>query len=176
MAKTRKDKEADVEKLVELLKTQRGAVFASVGGVTVKDMTKLRRELREAGVTFFVPKKTLLKRALEGTDVKGVPVESFFQAFAIAASQEDEVAPAKLLAVFQKEHETMQFLGGILDRAFVSREKVKELAKLPGKQELRGQLVGTIAAPMTGFLGVLQGTLRSLVGVLHAYQEKKATS
>jgi len=84
----------------------------------------------------------------------------------VAFGYQDEVAPAKILNDFAKNNEHLKILGGILENKFIDKMSVISLAKLPSKQELLGQLVGTIAAPMSGMLNVLQGNLRGLVRVL----------
>lgn len=92
-------------------------------------------------------------------------------------SYEDEVAPAKIIANFRKDKEKADkifFLGGILENKLLSKEEMESLSQLPSKPELYAKLVGSLNAPVSGFVNVLAGNLRGLVGVLKAISEKKA--
>jgi len=174
MAKKRPAKEESVAKVVELLKSARGLVFADYTGLTVKDLQDLRRQLRAQGVSYEVTKKTLLGRSLKAAGLNEITTEALKGSVSVAVSQTDEVEPARILVGFAKTHEKLQLLGGILEAKFIDGAKVRSLAKLPSKQELLGQLVGTIAAPLSGFVNVLQGNLRGLVQVLKVLSNKNA--
>jgi large subunit ribosomal protein L10 len=86
----------------------------------------------------------------------------------------DEVAPAQIIATFAKTHDVMTIFGGILEGKYIDAIKVTELSKLPSKEQLYAQLVGTLNAPISGFVNVLAGNLRGLVQVLNAIKEQKA--
>lgn len=168
MAKSRQAKEQSLQQVTRMLKKAKGVVFVDYAGLTVKDMQQLRRALTAKGVDFEVAKKTIMGRALKEAGLANVDVGSLNGMVSVATSGTDEVEPARELAAFAKTHDKMKLLGGVLEGAFVESTKVKELAKLPGKTELLGMLVGTMQAPVTGFVNVLQGNLRSLVQVLRA--------
>lgn len=172
MAKLRAKKEAEVAVLAEKLRSMKSAVLSTTSGLKVKDSTELRTALRNAGVDYLVAKKTLLRRALKEASFEHIDLGRVASSFSIAFSNEDEVAAAKALAKFKRTHETLEFLGGILDGAYVDGTRIMELALLPSKDELRARLVGTIAAPLSCFLSVLSGNLRGLVRVLHGRQEQ----
>jgi len=173
MAVTRKEKEALLSELETQLEGAKSVVFADYRGTTVKKISELRRELRKENVYAKVAKITLIKRALQkhGVDTSAM---DFKAPVALAVSKEDEVAPARILSNFAKENKNVQILMGVMDGRVVSKVEVAALASLPGKQELRGKLVGTIAAPMSGFVNVLAGNLRSLVYALNAIKEAKS--
>jgi large subunit ribosomal protein L10 len=173
MAKTRQAKEKVLSEVAAFLKKAKGLVFADYAGLTVKDMQELRRTLRSKGVSYEVVKKTILRRGLKEVGFDKVNVDNLKGMISVAVSESDEVEPAKQVMAFAKTHEKFQVLGGILETNFVDAAKVKELAKLPGKQELLGQLVGTIAAPISGLVNVLQGNLRGLVQVLSQIANSK---
>jgi large subunit ribosomal protein L10 len=173
MAKTRQAKEKVLSEVAAFLKKAKGLVFADYAGLTVKDMQELRRTLRSKGVSYEVVKKTILRRGLKEVGFDKVNVDNLKGMISVAVSESDEVEPAKQVMAFAKTHEKFQVLGGILETNFVDAAKVKELAKLPGKQELLGQLVGTIAAPISGLVNVLQGNLRGLVQVLSQIGNRK---
>lgn len=91
----------------------------------------------------------------------------------IIFSYEDEIAPAKILKDFQKEHKILKISGGILERNFIELNEVLKLANLPSKQELIAKVIGGINAPISGFVNVLAGNLRNFVCVLQAIEKQK---
>ena len=173
MPKTKQQKEEAVIQLAEALQSAKGAVFANFQGLTVQETEELRAKCREQGITCSAVKKTLVKLALEkiGLDVD---TKSFEGGIATFVGTEDEVAPAQIVADYAKGHEILSIFGGVLEGKFIDAAKVKELSKLPSKQVLLGQLVGTINAPVSGFVNVLAGNIRGLVTVLNAVKEVKA--
>ena len=94
--------------------------------------------------------------------------------FGTAIAFDDEVAPARVMMTFAKQHEALRMIAGVLEGKLLDREAVLALAKLPSKQELIGKAVGSIAAPLTGFVNVLAGNLRGLVYTLNAIRESKS--
>jgi len=166
MAKTREQKEQIVKNLEDKLSRMKSLIFSDYFGLTVKEMEELRKNLREKGGEYFVVPKTLLGLALKNTGMKDIDIKSIEGGMAVAFGFEDEIAPAKVLAEFSKKHEALKINGGILENAFIPKEKVLELAKLPTKIELIAKVVGSIKAPLSGLVGVCQGILRGLIGVL----------
>ncbi|MGB3073066.1 MAG: 50S ribosomal protein L10 [Candidatus Moraniibacteriota bacterium] len=154
-------------------KGSKALVFANFKGVSVKDITTLRRSLRETGSSWQVLKKTLLNRALDEVGVK-VDARALDGQVGVAFSV-DEVAAAKTIADFIKAHKdsTLSIVGGSLGSEALSVEAVKALAKLPSKDELRAKLVGTLQAPIAGFVRTLSGNLTGLVRVLGAVRDVK---
>lgn len=154
-------------------KGSKALVFANFKGVSVKDITTLRRSLRETGSSWQVLKKTLLNRALDEVGVK-VNARSLDGQVGVAFSS-DEVAAAKTIADFLKANKesTLSIVGGSLGSEALSVEAVKALAKLPSRDELRAQLVGTLQAPISGFVRTLSGNLTGLVRVLGAVRDAK---
>lgn len=148
----------------------KSVVFTHYRGLTVNDMTQLRAKLREAGGEMLVTKNTLLRIAFGNEalskDLVG-PTAAIF-------AYDDEISPLKVAADFVKGHDVFQLTAGYLDGRALTADEVKQLAKLPGKQEMRAQLVGTLAAPLSGFVNVLQGNIRGLVYALKAISEKKS--
>ena len=172
MAVTRKEKEQIMVELEASLVGARSIVFADYRGTTVKKIDDLRNRMRKENVHTKVAKITLIKRALQN---KGMDVSKldFKTPVAMVISKEDEVAPARIMSGFVRENKNTKILLGYVDSEVLSAAEVDALAALPGKQELRGQLVGTIAAPLSGFVNVLTGNLRSLVYVLQAIKDTK---
>lgn len=170
---TKVQKEALVKDVVERIQTSKAMVFANYKGVSVKDLTTLRRELRKSGSSWQVLKKTLLNIALKDAGVE-VDGRGLSGQIGVAYSG-DEVAAAKVLSDFIKANKETQFEieGGALGAKGLSVEEVKALAKLPSQDELRAKLVGTLQAPVSGFVRVLGGNLSGLVRILKAIEEKK---
>ena len=171
---TRQVKETLVAELVEKIKSSKAVVYANYKGVTVKDLTGMRKELAKSGSSWQVMKKTLLNIALKEAGVEG-NVRELPGQIGVAFSA-DEVAAAKTLADFVKANKGTQFSieGGALGEKMSSVDEVKALAKLPSRDELRAVLVGTLQAPISGFVRTLSGNLSGLVRVLKAVEEKKA--
>lgn len=172
MAQTKVQKEVIVKDLVEKLKSSKAVVFSDYKGLNVKDMTTLRRDLRVEGVDLKVLKKTLMQIALKDAGIE-MDVKKLEGQIAIAVSSRDEVAAAKIIAKLAKVNENLKIAGGILGTKELSAEEVNALAKLPSKEELLAKLVGTLNAPVSGFVNVLAGNMRGLVTVLKAVADKK---
>ncbi len=173
MAKSRASKVATAKSLSESLASAKGVVMADFTGLGVKELQELRKNLRDKGISYEVVKKTVLKRSLSSAGLTEAAEANLPNgSVSLAVSQVDEVEAAKLLADYGKTHDKFKILGGILEKAFVNADKVNELSKLPSKQELLGQVVGSIASPLSGLVNVLQGNLRGLVQVFKAMSSK----
>ncbi len=173
MAKTRQQKETSVKDLVERIQAAKAVVFANFQGLKVSESEELRGQCREQNIDYLASKKTLLKHALSeaGYDQD---IKAFVGGIAVVLGHEDEVAPAQVIDRFAQKHEVATIYGGILEGKFIDAVKVKELAKLSSKPQLYAKLVGTINAPVSGFVNVLAGNLRGLVQVLNAVKESKS--
>jgi large subunit ribosomal protein L10 len=173
MAKSQVQKEQTIETLVSQFKSAKSVVFANFQGLKVKESEELRKLCRDENVLYMASKKTLVQKAIEQAGIAG-DVNSFVGSVSVAFGQGDEVAPARVLAEYAKKHEAVKLYGGLLEGNFIDGDKVKALAALPTKHQLLGQLVGTLNAPVSGFVNVLAGNLRGLVTVLDAIKEQKA--
>jgi len=173
MAKTRVQKEQALQDLTSGLKEAKAVVFANFQGLTVNETEEFRGICRDENIQFVASKKTLLKKALSGAGFD-VDTKSFEGGVAVVLGTDDEVAPAQLVAKFAKKHEKMAIFGGVLEGNFIDSVKVTELSKLPSKLELYARLVGTINAPVSGFVNVLAGNIRGFVTVLNAIKDAKA--
>lgn len=171
MAKSRSQKEQDLAELTDRLKSAKSIVLSEYRGTTVKDIDKFRRALSAEGVVSKVYKSPLIKKAFEAN---GFATDSldYKVPVIVSVSQEDEVAPARIIKTFGKEVKTIAILSGVLDGTVATKEQMIALAELPSKDQLRGQLVGTINAPVSGFVNVLAGNLRGLINVLNAVATK----
>lgn len=172
MAKSRSQKEQDLTELTDRVKGAKSIVLTEYRGTTVKNIDKFRRALSAEGIVSKVYKTPLIKKAFEANGIEASTLLDLKVPIILSVSQEDEVAPARIIKTFGKEVKTIGILSGVLDGAFASKEQMIVLADLPSKDQLRGQLVGTINAPVTGFVNVLAGNLRGLINVLNAVAQK----
>jgi large subunit ribosomal protein L10 len=173
MAKSKQQKVVALQTLDSQLRSAKSVVFANFQGLKVKDTEDLRKKCRTENVQFVATKKTLLIKALADAGI-AADVKGFEGGVAAIFGLTDEVAPAQITAEFAKTHETVTLFGGILEGTFIDSTKVKALAQLPNKQQLLGQLVGTLNAPISGFVNVLAGNMRGLVTVLNGIKDSKA--
>lgn len=170
---TKKQKHELVKGLTEEIKEAKSAVFVDFKGLKVKDVTALKKELRAADVRYNVVRKTLLDIALEEAGIKA-DVKGIEGQIAVSLSMGDEVSAAKIISKFAKANDNLKMVGGVLGTQVMSAAEVKALANIPSKEELLGKLVGTLNAPVSGFVNVLAGNIRGLVQVLNAVKEQKA--
>lgn len=170
MALTKEKKNAIVKDVTALLAESKMTVVAKYPGTTVKAMQQLRRDAAASGTTIHVIKNRLVIKALDQDSRWQAIDRTFLQGQVLYAfNPDDEVAPAQALATFAKLNPTLEFVGALAqDGKFLGSEDVKSLANLPTKLQLRGQLVGMFAAPLTGFMNVLSGNLRGVLNVLDA--------
>lgn len=173
MPRTKEQKKQIIEDLQEKLSRRKILIFTDIKGLPVSKMQALRKGLKKEGVDFKVTKKTLIKKAIEGRDF-GIDPKNLEGEIALAFGYKDEVTPAKLIYKFVRENEKVfGILGGILQNQFISKEKVLELARLPSYQELLAKMVGSLNAPISGFVNVLQGNLKNFVYVLKQIEADK---
>jgi large subunit ribosomal protein L10 len=173
MPKSRAQKEQLLSELTNSLGTAKSAVILSVQGVKVGEFESIRDELFKGGMYIHVAKNSLLKRALAEQN-QDVPADLLDQPVALVFSFEDEVAAAKAIAPFAKDIEALSMLGGMVNGSFINAKQVEALAKLPSREQLIAQLLGTLQAPVRGLATVLQGNLRGLVTVLTRISEQQA--
>ena len=168
MAISRDKKETLVAELAELFADAKGTVGATYAGLSVADMQALRKAAREQGVAIKVVKNRLVRVALSQNDkFKAADTSLLEGQLVYAFSSDDEVASAQVLAAFAKTHPAMQLVAGFDgDGNALDTATVKALADLPTKEQLQGQLVSVLAAPLTQFLGVANGAQRGFAQVL----------
>lgn len=174
MPKSRAQKAGIVEEIAARFRGMKAAAFSEVSGLTMEDADKLRAKAALQNVEVFIAKKTLLAMAAKEAGIEGLSANTLSGSILTAVGMSDEVSAAKLLKELMKEKETVKLVAGVLDGRMMSKEEVTQLASLPSKQELLQKLVGTLNAPVSGFVNVLAGNLRGLVTVLGAINEKKA--
>lgn len=167
-----KQKQEYVDQLAEKLKNSVAGVVVSYKGINVADDTKLRRELREAGVDYSVVKNTMLLLAVKKAGLEDLnPVLK--GSTALAVSSGDYIAAAKILSKFADTKKDFELKAGFVEGKVVDANGVKELAKMPAKEVLLAKALGGLNAPISGLVFVLNANLRGLAVVLNAIAEKK---
>jgi large subunit ribosomal protein L10 len=165
-------KKAEVEQIKAHFTGAKSVIFADYLGLTVKEMTVLRAQLRKAAVVLKVYKNTLVKRAVADAGVEGVdPYLTGTNMWAF--SQEDPVAAAKVLREFARTHPKLILKGGVIDNKVFDADGAKALADLPSREVLLARLAGTMQAPITGLAIVLQGPIRKMGYALEALRKSK---
>lgn len=152
MAITKAKKQDILGKLEDIKKSSEALVFVSFKGVTVKDTTAMRRAMREAGVGYFVAKKTLMKRVFTGYEGEMPTLDG---EIAVAYSA-DAIAPAQTVKDFAKKYkDAIAIVGGVFQGVFKSKEEMTAIASIPSLQVLRGMFAQLINSPRQRFAVVL---------------------
>lgn len=153
--KVLEQKQQVVNELADRISGSVAGVIVSYEGINVADDTKLRKDLREAGVKYTVVKNTLIKRAAEKAGLNGI--EGVLNGTsAIATSAEDYVAAARILQKFADGHKTFEVKTGYLDNEVISLDKIQSLAKLPSREVLLANVLGAFQAPIASFARAVQ--------------------
>jgi len=148
-------KQPIVAEISELLDGAATAVAVDYRGLTVAQDTELRKQLREAGVTYKVYKNTLIKRAAEGTDFAALDPH-LEGPTAIAVSKDDATAPARILAEFAKKADKLEIKAGIVEGTYYDAKGMQVIATIPSREVLLGRLLGSMQSPITNFARVLK--------------------
>lgn len=171
-AKARPDKVAQVEAIEAWLRDAAAAILTDYRGLNVGELVTLRAKLREAGAEYRVVKNTLLQRAAAALGIDGL--DPYMEGpTAVAISREDPVAPARALQEFIRQMRKLEVKGALVEGRVLGADQVKALAELPGKAQVRAQVLGALQAPMYGLVGVLGGIQRKLVFALEQIRKQK---
>lgn len=171
MAISREQKEKMMADYAERLSQSQAMILTDYRGLTVAQISEVRRNLREIKGSFQVVKNTLFERVLEqsGIQVKTEPLQG---PLAVAFCMGDPQPVAKALLGIAKETDILQIKGAILGNRFLGPEAVKNLAELPPREVILAQLLGTVQGPMSDLVGIITAPLRELVQVLQARSEQ----
>lgn len=150
MSKAIENKQVQVQEITEKFQSASSVVVVDYRGLNVAQVTELRKQLREAGVEFKVYKNTLTRRAAEAAGLAGIN-DVLVGPNAIAFSNEDVVAPAKIINEFAKKNEALEIKAGIIEGTISSVEYVKALAELPSREGLLSMLLSVLQAPVRNF-------------------------
>lgn len=167
----RTEKQETVEQLNKDFEVLAGVFALDFRGLKVEEATKLRRKIWESGSKYRVVKNTLALRSLKGTSLE--PIHVHLKGMTgLAYTEADPAALAKILNDFAKDVPVLTFKGGMISGKEVTPEECKQLASLPGREELLAQFLSVLQAPMQKLLGVLEAPARDLILVLKAAGDK----
>ncbi len=163
-------KAQEIDELTAKLERMRAGVLLSTQGLTVAELTALRRRLSDQRIELHVVKNTLLRIASERAHVENLEPVLHGQT-TIAIGYDDEVAPAKVVSDYMRTSRTgkpVTVKAGILERAPITPQQVEALAKTPPREQLQAQVVGAVMGPLNFTYGILTAPLRDLIYVLEA--------
>ncbi len=172
-AKVLEAKKAQVAEVVEVLKAAQTGILVDYRGLTVEEDTDLRNKLREAGCKYFVIKNTLLKLATQETGLEALD-EVLHGPTAIAVSDSDAVAPAKVMADYAKGNEKLEIKSGFMDGAVMSLDEVKKLAATPNMETLIAKTMGSLNAPASNLARLLATIVEGGVEIADLIAKKNA--
>lgn len=136
-----------VKQTTDMLNAAQSAIVVDYRGLTVAEVTDLRKQLRDAGIQMSVIKNKILDRAVEGTDYEDLR-STFVGPTAVAFSDEDPIAPAKILKNFADDHDALEIKGGFIEKSVKTLDEINEYANMPGREELLSMLASALQDPM----------------------------
>ena len=173
----RKDKEKEVEYLRDQFQSVAAMVLSDYRGLSVSEMTDLRRKLRQEQASTRVLKNTLVRLAYKDTDVALLSEDIVGPRAGVWTESEDAApAMAKVLIDFAKDHPKLELISGVVKGRKLSVDDLETLSKLPPREVLLGRLLGGMKSPVGAFVGTLAAVPRSLLNVLNAIKDQKETS
>jgi large subunit ribosomal protein L10 len=171
----RNEKEAVIAEVTQLLTDTENMFVSDYRGLTVAELRELRGKLRDSGATFKVVKNTLGGIAADRSG-REVVKDLLNGPTAVTFCGDDLVGAAKALSEFARTHPKLEVRGGVLEAGLIDANGVRALASLPPRDVLIAQVVGTMAAPMTGLVTVLQGTISGFVRALDQVAQQRAAA
>jgi len=162
-----------VKDIKEKFEKSKVIVLTDFKGLTMTQMSLLRKKLRPIDAEFKVYKNTLISRAIKDKSYDGID-PLLTGSTAIVFGYNDQLGPTKVISQFMKENEKLSIKGGLLDGKFIDPKMIAALAKLPSREVLLAKLLGTMKAPITNFVFDCKGILAKFVIALSAIKDKKA--
>ena len=170
---TRAFKDEKISEIKEKVDKAQVAIVTEYRGMTVEEITKLRREIQKNGGDYMVTKNTLAKIAIKDTPYE-ILAETLKGPIAIAFGFDDPVSPAKALSKFIKDAKKGEIIGAALDGKLLSAEETKALAALPSKEEIYAKMLGSINSPASGIVGSINAVMAQLTRAMAAVRDQKA--
>ena len=170
---TKAFKDEKIEKIKEKVDKAQVAILTNYQGLTVEEITKLRRSIQKGGGDYMVTKNTLTKIAIKDTPYE-VLSDSLKGPSAIAFGFEDPVSPAKALSQFIKEAKKGEIVAAVLEGKLLTAQEAKALANLPTKEELFAKMLGCVNSPATGIVGSINAVMAQLTRAMAAVRDQKS--
>ena len=152
-----------VDEIANSIKDAQAVVLVNYSGLTVEQYTIMRKELREAGINYKVYKNTMMNRAFEGTACEELR-QHLEGTNALAISETDATAPARILAKFAKQYPALELVAGIVEGNYNDQAGIMALSQVPSREELLGKLLGSIQSPIANLARVLNQIAESKGG------------
>ena len=169
---TKAFKKEKIDAIKSKIEKAQVAVITEYKGLSVEEITKLRREIQKNGGDYMVTKNTLAKIAVKGTEYEAL-TDKMSGPIALAFGFEDPVTPAKAVTKFIKDTKKGEILGAVMDGKLLSVSETKALANLPSKEELFAKMLGSINSPASGIVGCVNGVMASLTRAMAAVRDQK---
>lgn len=173
MAKTKDQKKELVQAYKDLISEAKAIYIIESEGISANEANKIKMDLFDLNSTYSIIKNRLFAIALKEAGIEEAEYYTNGQHAAIFSDESNISEAAKVIFDFLKEKKVLEIKGGLLDNQHISKEQVEALAKLPGREQLLTMLVGTLNAPISGFVRVLNGNISGLAMVLNAIKEQK---
>lgn len=170
----RSEKEQIVAEVKEKVARAKGMYFADFTGITVEEVSDLRKEFRKSNVEYQIVKNTLARKALAELTGFDKVIEHLKQPTAIAFGYDDPVAPARIIKKFTDKFGKLNVKVCVVENLVYEGAEIDTIAKLPTKKELMTGIVFAVASPAAGIVGAINAVMRDLVGVINAIEKKKA--
>ena len=170
----REDKINLVSELREAIDGANALLLTDYRGLTVTQLTILRRKLQDIGSDYRVVKNSLFKLAADESGISEICELLIGPTAVVFISSDDPVAPAKVVVDLMKDYKALDVKGGLVDKQLLNTDQIKALSKIPPRDILLAQLVGTISAPIVNLVGTCQGMMSNLVYTLQAVADKRA--
>ena len=164
MNKNRQLKEAKVAEIKEKMEKAQAVVLTNYQGLTVEQDTELRKNLREAGIEYKVYKNTLVRRAAQEVGISEFNDELLVGTNAIAFGYDDPIAPARVIKDFMEAHPKMKLKMGVVEGEFYNEAQIVEFANIPPREVLLAKLLGSLKAPMSNFVYLLDAMIKEKEG------------
>ena len=168
----RVEKEKTVKELTEKLSETKSLFLTDFRGLNVEEMSKLRRELRKGGAEYKITKNTMIRMAAQQTGLEAI-VDYLKGPTGMVLSYQDPVAPAKILYEISQKTEKPKIKIIWMEGRLLDGKYLKRLATLPPREVILTQMIFSLNAPLSNFVGTLQGILRNFVGVIEAIKDAK---
>lgn len=168
------EKEETINELRTVLQASKGAILTDYRGLSVADLTDLRKKLRAVDGEFHIVKNTLFKRAADGVITDEALLGYLEGPTAIGFAKGDTVAVTKALLDYAKDHKALSVKAGVVDGKVYTQDQVIAISKLPSKEQLISQLLGSLNAPISNLVGTLAGITSNFVYTLQAIADQKS--